>query len=152
MDELVYHPDINSIFQYMKDNGYTIGVPYFYHMIGSSIPAIDKQITEQIQYGVLNHRHKAVIVDPKAIKTMNFTLGSHDHSPIGTVKEYRNDELKTLHYKHLSDEYYIEREAMLNERRGEEDLANGWSFHHGFPKEKMIEIINRRKQLAVKVV
>lgn len=110
MDELLYCRNIKQRLEELQADGITIIKPYGFNMISDTFPQVGQPITEQITKGIPNEwESKCIIFNPNKINEINYTLGAHDCQPTGEVKLYRGADIKLLHYKLLSLDYYKSR-------------------------------------------
>lgn len=72
---------------------------------------------------------KLSIFNPDAIREVAFSPGRHTARPVGDPVLPARDEIMLWHYKHLSFERNLAREAAQAARLGKVDIANGFSFH-----------------------
>lgn len=147
-DEFVYHPHIKEFLRALKEQDYTLLEPVWYEMFGDKIPTEDKPITEIIRRGCkMDGKSKKVMFAPGPIKEINYGAGSHQCHPRGRIKEYKgDDEFKLLHYKHLSDEYLLERDHIQRDRLSEDDLENKWGVHYLFDDIRRLNFANDLKE------
>jgi hypothetical protein len=72
---------------------------------------------------------KLSIFNPDAIQEVAFSVGRHTARPVGEPVLPARDEMMLWHYKHLSFERNLMREAAQATRLGKVDIASGFSFH-----------------------
>lgn len=104
------------------------------NVIGSRMPRFDKFI-------MFNH---------DKVK-MNFGAGRHECYPQGDVK-YSKKVYKLFHYGMWSEEYYINRRKMYNERWSEKNLQMGWGLESRKTEEELRNNYRKLKEKAIKIV
>ncbi|WP_408029825.1 glycosyltransferase family 2 protein [Tenacibaculum xiamenense] len=109
MDEFLYDKNLMEKLLMAKHKGIAIPIIIGYNMMSDHFPSnYDTLITQQVMHGKRsNWFDKSIIFDPKKVKEINFSPGSHQSYP-----EFYEDnitdnllELKLLHYKYLGREY-----------------------------------------------
>lgn len=137
-DELLYHPNILEKLAEYKSAGVTIPKIQGYQMISKSFPDPTLKITDQIQKGTLSTTYtKNIIFDSKKISNMQYCCGSHKCFPTGKISYSDKAELKLLHYRMLSYDYYIDKAGFAAKNLDPELLKTRGYGKHNF------EIINK---------
>lgn len=136
MDECLFAKDIKTTLRKMKEEGATICEPQWYELMSDVFPEYKKGMLMHEAYPLCRHVQngaKAVIFDPKAIMSMNYTPGAHSCNPIGNIKLYEGKDLFTLHFNHnLSLQYKLSRYRELQGRLSEENKKKGHGIHYAF--------------------
>lgn len=81
---------------------------------------------------------------------MNFGAGRHECYPQGEVK-YSKKVYKLFHYGMWSEEYYINRRKMYNERWSEKNLQMGWGQESRLNEEELRNNYRKLKEKAIKI-
>lgn len=138
MDEFIYHPNLLRKLEWYK----RIGVNYpkikgFEMMPGNPVlPADD--LPDHHQMGVrFKNLDKRIIFSPKL--DMSYHPGAHNaERPIGSRQSCFSD-IKLLHYKMLSLDWYISRHEVMAKRLSDLNKEKGWGSHYTWTPEKMRE-------------
>ena len=111
LDEFLYVKDPDHFFGYLRSQKITVVRPLGFDMVSLQLPVQGRQIYDQIKEGVRNPQFdKMIFFDPNQIEEINFSPGSHLALPEGYVKILkRNDKIKLLHYRYLSEEYILKK-------------------------------------------
>lgn len=129
-DEFLYHPDLLNFLIQCKNSGITIPRPTGFTMVGTSIPSDESNLLVEYSNGFKDGLYsKNVIFDPKKIESINYLPGCHGCNPRGSVTYIDDPNLKLLHYRVLSKEYYINRNKMMVNRFSDANKKYGWGFH-----------------------
>lgn len=147
-DEFIYHPNIVRI---LEETDATVFFPRLWNMFADVFPTTEGQIYEEVTGG-REGGGKMNIFRPSDIQEINYAIGCHSAKPKGNVKINTTSEIMTLHMRHLSKEYVIERNARASKRRSELNKQMGWGYHVDFPPEKVIEYIDNEMTALIKVV
>jgi len=153
MDEFVYHPDLEN---YLKTIDYlekptTIIVPTTFEMIADFFPTTEGQIYDEVKFG-FQIRSKFFMFKPKSLYKMNYGAGSHDAQPEGSVYINRDSEVKCMHFRHLSIDHVVERNAYLYSRLSDENKRMGWGWHVGLSREKVEAYFNENRHKLISVI
>jgi glycosyltransferase involved in cell wall biosynthesis len=150
-DEFIYHLDLVNI---LKSTDATVIRPRFYDMYSKKFPTTEGQIYDEVTMGVeqLAPNPKMNIFRPVDILDMNYAPGCHDASPSGNVKIDIDTEIKTLHMRNLSLDYYLAKNQRHSQRRSQVNKDNHWGDHVDLPKEDMIRKFVNGIENAVKVI
>lgn len=119
MDEFLYDENLINKLISAKEQNVIIPLVIGYNMMSKEFPNnYDELITVQIKHGKRSHWFdKNIIFDPKEVKEINYSPGSHQCKPIFYKDNIANPllKLKLLHYKNLSKEYlYKKHEGYAN--------------------------------------
>jgi hypothetical protein len=138
-DEFLYSKNIVQDLIELKRMGVAIPLTEGNNMVSGKFPDdYSMSITEQVKTGVRAYNFdKRIIFDPKAVRSMNFGLGSHKFAPdfykTQTINVINAPILKLLHYKWLDKEYISERHKQMVGRMSKfsRDNACGWEYEKG---------------------
>ena len=152
MDEFLYSPDIMREFETMKQNNYTVCKPrYYYNTICETIPIHGNGLYHTQCDGGTTVLPKTLIIDPKQITDINYSIGSHCAYPKGNVSYYRDNNFYAFHANNsLSLDYKIQRYAMLNNRRREYEKEKLLSMHYGKSEYELQQRWNKELERAYK--
>ena len=118
-DELIYHPDIETILKGYKDQGVAVPRLAGYNMFSKEFPKYKKGelITQKVKLGIESISEcKPVIISPDKVD-VKFSVGAHFHSQAtGHVLPSMYPDIKLLHYKNLGKEYVTNRYKQLSTR------------------------------------
>jgi hypothetical protein len=148
MDEFVYHPDLKN---YLKTIEHTIIAPRTYEMISDFFPTTGGQIYEEVKFG-FEIKPKFFLFKPTELLEMTYGAGCHDAQPEGNVYIYRNSEIKCMHFRHLSIDHVVQRNAYLYSRLSDENKRMGWGWHIGLPRERVEAYFNENREKLIKVI
>jgi glycosyltransferase involved in cell wall biosynthesis len=149
IDEFVYHPEIRSILSLMDQ--VTAITPGLFNMYSAKFPTTKKQIYEEVDLGV-PAGDKLNIFRPDQIEEINYDPGCHDCHPKGNVNISAWTGIKTLHFRYLSKQYVLDRNAFYFARLSKQNKENGWGFHYGFSSEIVSDYFDKQFKLVTKVV
>ncbi len=126
IDEFICHPDMLNLLGQSKFQGYTILSAGGYQMVGEKTPNTESTLFEQINKGYSDTVYsKCVIFDPKKVNSIGYAHGCHICRPTGKIKVMDNNvSFKLLHYKYLSEDYFLERSKILASRLSEYNIKN----------------------------
>lgn len=129
-DEWLYSKDIDGLIDNMEEGGYSVLGTQWYAICNDSTPPkqngvlLHKQSTKFYkQY--INHMPqfkdlgKFMLINPRKILTMNWSVGNHLCNPIGDFKLYiaSPDEAVAIHLnKGLSEQYFVDKRKRMGER------------------------------------
>jgi hypothetical protein len=130
-DELLYHADLFGYLRRCRRQGVTCIPALGYEMVAEAFPPADLPLVASVRRGV-PHRmmSKLRLFDPNQVEATNFGPGTHTAAPAGNIVYPKRDELLLLHYKSLGYDYLRRRNAMMESKRQQQDLANNWSHHY----------------------
>lgn len=145
MDEFVYHPNLTEI---LEKTDATIFDLLMYNMFSLVFPTTTGQIYDEIQMGTpfgpyYGPSRKMLLFRPSQIHEISYTPGCHSANPEGNVKICINTDIKFLHMKFLSKEYYIKKTIMSYERFSDHNKSNGYGSEYLYPddvKSKMFDL------------
>lgn len=159
-DEFVYHPQILDVLQEQKDYGINVIRCEGYEMISDKLPTTKGQIYEEIKMGVPNALESKWTVHSANV-SLRFRKGRH--GPVFNQRNFRLNRktgIRLLHFRHLTFDYYSERDRIINKRDltfASEDNRHPWTLQ----KEKTMpdhsiaipkEWFSKHKSEAVNVV
>jgi glycosyltransferase involved in cell wall biosynthesis len=148
IDELVYHNDLVSILENIDG---TVILPRMFNMYSDVFPSTEGQIYDEVQCGT-EIRSKMCLFKPSEIKEMNFEPGNHFAHPEGNFKLNFTSPIINLHFKNLSEEYVIARNAYLHSRNSEENRSNNWNWHLSVTAEDVRKDFEHYRTRLIKVV
>jgi len=148
IDEFVYHKNLPKVLESIKG---TVILPRMFNMYSDAFPTTKGQIYDEVKYGV-EFNSKPCLFKPHEIIEMNFEPGCHYATPEGNYKLNFTSPIINLHFKNLSIDYVIERNAFLNSRQAEINKENNWNWHLSVTKEETIKNFEEAKRRLIKVV
>jgi glycosyltransferase involved in cell wall biosynthesis len=149
-DEFIYHPNLVKI---LRKTDATIMKSTWCEMYSDKIPTGEWQIYDKINKGIEYSvgNAKLAILRPDRIEDMNWGVGCHAASPEGDVI-YGEEGIKTLHFRHLSIDYVLERNRYTSKRMSSEDKMRGWGVQYSFPEERVVSVFNECLKKSVKIL
>lgn len=154
VDEFLY---VNNVFDYLNiNNKYDIFTPNGYEMVSDEFPMQYKtQIIEQVKNGMFRDGLcKSILFKPNMISDVNYTPGCHFFyiNDITIKIKKDEDQLKLLHYKHLSKEYLIKRYELLANRLSDTNKKLGAGRHYLNTIQEISEFFDHIKENSQKVI
>lgn len=136
MDELLYVD--KSYLQRMTDAGVTIVKPHGYNMISETYPVEGMPITKQITRGMYDPQYsKAILFNPDALREIGYEPGAHICHPTGLVAwNEPDDNIKLLHYHHLTLAKVLNKHAETFHRINKDNLAHGMGVQCAWSTEE----------------
>jgi glycosyltransferase involved in cell wall biosynthesis len=147
-DEFVYHPDLVGILGTTKT---TVFMPRLFNMFTEKFPTTNGQIYDEVKYG-REGGAKMNLFKPSEIKEINYSVGCHHAKPEGNVQLNVTSEIMTLHMRHLSRKYVIEKNAYLFPRLSETNKKYSWGYHLAATKDEIDKYFNNEMTALIKVV
>jgi glycosyltransferase involved in cell wall biosynthesis len=148
VDEFVYHP---SLFWALERSLGTVILPRMFNMYSDRLPTTEGQIYDEIRWGV-EFNSKMCIFRPSEIKEINYDPGCHFAHPEGNfVLDFRSP-IINMHFKNLSPEYVIARNAYLHSRNSEVNRANNWNWHLNTTPDQVYTDFEIAKTKLIKVI
>jgi glycosyltransferase involved in cell wall biosynthesis len=149
-DEFVYHPNLVDI---LKETDYTLFQPRLYEMFSLEFPTTEGQIYDEVKMGYEGWG-KVNIFQPSKIKEISYEVGAHGARPEGDVRlcDPMDTDIKTLHMRHLSSQYIIDRNTMYAKRFSEINIRNKWGWHLAQTEEEMRVGFDKEMELIHKVI
>ena len=140
LDELLVAKDIRKSLQRVHDEGYTIIYPNWYTFVADKKPVYEEGKMLHENYPFAQHGPgKVIAFDPNKIDDINFSVGSHQWKPTGTVKYYGQDQsgdIYTLHIcNNLGVEYKIKKYEIAKNRRSYHDVESKHGMHYTMPPD-----------------
>jgi len=129
----------------------TVLAPPLFNMISEKFPTTEGQITEEVKMGISGGT-KRNMFRPNEITEINYEPGCHGAAPKGTVIIDERTEIKTLHYRNLSKQYLIDRNAMSQKRLSEVNKKNGWGVHYATPVEELESFFDSQLLIATQII
>lgn len=148
VDEFVYHP---SLIWALKRTKETVILPRMFNMYSDVLPTTAGQIYDEIQYGV-EFNSKMCLFRPVEITNMNYEPGCHFARPEGNFRLDFKSPIINMHFKNLSLEYVINRNAYLYSRNSQVNRDNNWNWHVDMTVEETARQFEIAKTRLIKVV
>ena len=148
VDEFVYHGNLPLALKASKG---TVILPRMFNMYSDQLPTTKGQIYDEIRWGV-EFNSKMCLFRPGEIKEMNYDPGCHFAHPEGNFILDFKSPIINLHYKNLSLEYVINRNAYLNTRNSAVNKENGWNWHITETAEQTSKQFEIAKTRLIKVI
>lgn len=157
MDEFIYQKNMREFLEIIKN--YPLPKIEGYNMFSDTFTSnYNELITKQIKYGVRAFNFdKQIVFNPKKVKEINFTLGSHGCSP----ELYKNDTitrpsnpLYLLHYKYLGEQYLVNKHKEYASRLSTFNMSNlcGCEYLKGVEHIKQCINLIKTSNKLVKVI
>jgi hypothetical protein len=115
------------------------------------LPTTAGQIYDEIQWGT-EFNSKMCLFRPGEIKSMHYDPGCHFAHPEGNFVLDFKSPIINLHYKNLSPDYVINRNAYLYSRNSQENIDNGWNWHMKTTPEEVRKQFEITKTRLIKVI
>lgn len=147
-DEFVVHPDLPG---YLEQTKSTIFLPRLFNMFSENFPTTKGQIYDEVQFG-REGGAKMNVFKPSEIREINYSVGCHHARPEGNVILDINSPIMTLHMRHLSRQYVIDKNRYLHARLSETNKKHGWGYHLAAPPEEVIRYFNNEMSALIKVI
>ena len=147
-DEFVYHPNIK---EYLEKTDATIFLPKFFNMFSENFPTTEGQIYEEVNMG-RQEGGKMNIFRPSEITDIDYSPGCHSAAPKGNVILKTDSELITMHMRHLSKQYVIDRNARFSKRLSQLNREKGWGWHVDLPAEDIIRYMDDSMKTLIKIL
>lgn len=148
IDEFVYHKKLAKVLESIKG---TVVLPRMFNMYSDVFPSTLGQIYDEVQYGV-EFNSKPCLFKPAEIKEMNFEVGCHAAHPEGNYSLNFTSEIINLHFKNMSLDYVIHRNAYLNSRQSDVNRQNNWNWHLAETPEQTLKNFEHAKSRLIKVI
>lgn len=138
-DEILYSEYLMDDIEELKYRGTAVPEIAGFNMFSEKFPDdYSSPITAQVKTGVPDSNYaKCIIFDPKAVKEINFTAGSHKCYPVYNYRHKINGSdvedpviLFLLHYKWLDKEYVRQKHKAYAERFSAHSLKTGYGNHY----------------------
>jgi glycosyltransferase involved in cell wall biosynthesis len=135
-DEFLYHPDLLGILAQYKSQGITLPAIAGYDMTPAALPRPGEHLPAAHPFGVRSPLYdKAIIFNPAL--DIIYEPGAHrvfvNHDAVLSPAP----ELKLLHYKFLSKDYFLHRFALLRARLSDNNRRSGWGNHYLLSDEQL---------------
>lgn len=162
VDEILYHKNglKSYLFYTLHETRRRILRSTGYDMVSTTLPTHNGNIYdhEQFQYGSRNVKYdKTLVFCPSIINAINYTHGAHEADPssnklgIRSLK-FHNPELKLLHYKYISQDYFIFKQKQNGKRLSDVNLSTGRGKEYLLSEEQLIIDFNNKKKNSVKII
>ena len=150
-DEFVYHSNLKA---YLKKTKSIVFMPRLFNMYSEFFPSKDGQIYDEIQYGKEGGA-KMNLFRPSELAEINYAIGCHHASPVGKNGVIIPDLISpiiTMHMRHLSRKYIIERNKYYFGRLSDVNKKYGWGYHLGATEEEINRHFNNELTQVIKVI
>lgn len=147
-DEFVWHPNLPK---FLEETDFTILLPRLFNMFSDEFPTTTGQIYDEVKHGKEGGA-KMNIFRPSEIEEINYSVGCHYARPVGNVKLGVTSEVLTLHMRHLSAQYVIDKNAYLFKRLSEVNKSRGWGYHLGSTPEEVRKYMHNEMTQLIKCV
>jgi hypothetical protein len=129
VDEILYHPNLITKLDELKERGINIIKPHGYDMYAEDYP---KNSLLEIKTGIKDNRllGKCIIFNPNSVEEINYKTGCHKCYPTGNLKFYKEDDIKLLHYKCLNLDFLLGRFELLKNRLSLYNIENKFGKHY----------------------
>lgn len=126
-DEFIYHPDLRGRLAQYQAQGVTLPHVAGYAMFANAFPVTDGQIYDEVHTGVPYSAYDKPVVFNPALN-LRWIAGKHTLADAGGAERGGAAELKLLHFRHLGERYFTERNARNYARMTARNIA----LNHGF--------------------
>lgn len=131
IDEFFWHPDMKGYLSNCQAQGVTCINSFGFQMISEKFPGKDDNLADSLRTGVRDSDYdKPSFFNPDKVSESGFNMARHGWRPTGTVNWPSQAEIFLLHYKHLGQDYLVERHTKLNARRRSRDIERKYGFHY----------------------
>lgn len=130
-DQIIYHPNLKDYLQKCFNDGMTFLGTVGYQMLSEELPRyngtpIYEQIRTGAEYWTLSIKP---VFNPKKVSP-SYDHGQHSAFPKGEVVSPEETELKTLHYRWLSYDYFMSKCHVRNSELSDWNKAVGAGVHY----------------------
>ena len=135
VDEFIHHPNLPAELQRLRREEYTAVFCVGYDMVADEGPRAEEPVplTSLVRRGRFSENYsKCTVIDPNAVTSINYTVGSHACTPKGRVKIHADNAFKLRHYKALGLDNRILRRRQIRARLSEVNRHNDWGYHNDF--------------------
>jgi glycosyltransferase involved in cell wall biosynthesis len=147
-DEFIYHPNIK---EYLSKTTSTIFRPRLFNMYSEEFPTGEGQIYDEVKYGV-DGGGKTNLFRPDQVVEINYLPGCHNAKPEGNIRLDLHSEILTLHFKNLSRQYVIDRNAYLFNRLSDINKLYKWGWHVGKGAEAVNQDFDNVSEQLIKIL
>jgi len=145
IDEFLYHPNIHALLNSYKSQNITLPLVEGFEVLSKRFPVFKPRdfLPNYLRTGTPNpaYYNKHLIFDP--VLDINYMLGCHQARPTGPVKMSERAELKNLHHKVLSLDYFHSKANMMRDRLSDWNKEIGAGFHYAdHAKKSESEFLN----------
>lgn len=148
VDEFVYHKNILKL---LSETNATVFFPRMFNMFSFVMPTTTGQLYEEVNMGI-EFKGKMCLFNPKHITSMNYEAGNHIAHPEGNFILDVQSGIINMHFKNLSPEYVINRNAYLNSRQSEVNRMNGWNWHIAETAQETYKAFENVKTQLIKII
>jgi glycosyltransferase involved in cell wall biosynthesis len=140
-DEILFCPDMTEVLRAYKAAGVTLPRVEGYEMVSDHEPPscdiATGSITDHIRSGVRCEAYdEQVVFSP--VLDLEFAPGCHWLTRCqGPVTPSERADIRFLHYKMLSKEYYVQRNSLIGPRSSTRNVRCGYGFQHRWPRERL---------------
>ena len=148
IDEFVYHRN----FLWALNNAWgTVLMPRMFQMYSTEFPTTKGQLYDEVRKGV-EMKSKMCLFKPSQFQQMNYEMGCHHAYPEGNFILNVQTEIINLHFKNLSVDYALARNAELTARQSEVNRTRGWNWHIEAPEQETREEFVRVQSKLIDVI
>lgn len=147
-DEFVYHPDLVN---YLKETKSTVFLPRLWNMYSEVFPSGEGQIYDEVQYGKEGGA-KMNLFRPDQLTEINYAVGCHFARPEGNVILDTTSPIMTLHMRHLSRKYVIDKNRYLFSRLSDVNKKHSWGYHLAASEDEINRHFNNELTALIKVI
>jgi dTDP-4-dehydrorhamnose 3,5-epimerase-like enzyme len=137
VDELLYHPQLRRLLEDSHQHHVTLFPSRGWEMVTADFPT-EGPLVRSANCGVPSKAlSKISIFDPIAIEETNFSPGRHNAGLVGRLGRHRQPQIDLLHYKHLGEDYLVQRYRELGARMKPGDVAARLGTHYSLAETKL---------------
>lgn len=126
-DEFIYHPDLRGRLAHYQAAGVTLPNVAGYSMFANAFPATDGQLYDAVTVGARAPFYDKPVVFNPALD-LRWIPGKHALAePVDTARGGAA-EIKLLHFRHLGERYFAERNARNYARMSARNVAQGLGY------------------------
>jgi len=138
-DEIIFHPNIQAIFEKALRDRKTIFRTCGYNMYSEEMPENDFL---EIRTGLADQNYSKLACFSPQINDINYVYGCHEANPVGNVR-FSDDTLNLYHYRNIGGfDRLQKRHEIYRKRLSIQNQRLGLGVHYTFDEEK------RRKSYA----
>jgi glycosyltransferase involved in cell wall biosynthesis len=151
-DEFVYSRNLLKI---LSKTDSVVFLPRLFNMMSEVFPETRSQIYDEIQYGKEGGA-KMNLFRPDCVGEINYAIGCHYADPVdkngNKISPNVTSEILTLHMRHLSRAYTLEKNRYLYSRLSEVNKKHNWGYHLGASEEEYNRWFNNEMAQLIKVI
>jgi glycosyltransferase involved in cell wall biosynthesis len=150
-DEFLYHPALLSLLEQYKNQGINLPAVAGYNMTPDHLPQPGEYLPTVHPFGTRSPLYdKRIILNPAL--DIGYQPGAHIVYTTPHAKMSPTAELKLLHYKLLSKEYFLNRHRLLRARLSNINRQFGLGIHYLAPDEQAAADYDRAWSARQKIV